>query len=176
MSKFVPYGPFEMPVDGAQIDRTRENEFWNNVRLQHPGLPKAVGCYIFAIRAGRGIKPWYVGKTERLGFQGESWQPHKLLHYQGVLAKRERGTPLLHFLAKYTKSGKKFARPTTNELRSVRTLEKMLMAACLRRNGNLCNKSGKRPLQIEVPGFMNESPGQRTREARDLAQLLGVTK
>jgi hypothetical protein len=85
MIKFLPYGPFNVPVLHAGIDGSREDEFWDNLERDETGLSEAVGCYIFAVRAGRGIRPWYVGKTEKAGFRREVFQDHKFRLYWQVL-------------------------------------------------------------------------------------------
>jgi hypothetical protein len=176
VSRFEPFGPFDMPVSGVLIDRKRESEFWKKVEAEAEGLPDAVGCYIFAIRAGRGARPWYVGKSEKTSFRKESWTPHKLLVYSEGLQQLKIGTPLLYFVAKRTKGGR-FAKKGINGISAVRALEEILIGTCLLRNSRLLNKrTTKHYREIEVPGYMNESPGARTVQARNIAKLLGVSK
>jgi hypothetical protein len=168
MSRFEPFGPFDMPVDGVHIDTGLAKEFWQSVEDARQGLQDAIGCYIFAIRAGRGTKPWYVGKTER-SFRQEAWQPGKLLLFSKHLDSRKRGTPVLYLIAKQTSRGR-FAKGS----RSVKPLEEMLIGQCLLRNHRLLNKKDiNRFLKIEVPGFMNEPRGARSAPAKELAKLLG---
>jgi len=177
-SKFEPFGPFKMPVDGVAIDSSREKEkrFWELVETECDGLPDAVGCYIFAIRAGKGVRPWYVGMTEKASFRKECWQPHKLLQYVGALQKRKKGTPVLYLLAKQTPSGR-LTKPSKRRLGAVHALEQLLINTCILRNSKLLNKKTTKHFRgIEVPGYMNESPGARTRHARRLANVLGVAK
>ncbi len=170
MSKFEPFGPFDMPVDGVHIDTELSKEFWQSVEDAQQGLQNAIGCYIFAIRAGRGTKPLYVGKTER-SFRQEAWQPGKLLLFSKHLDSRKRGTPVLFLIAKQTSRGR-FAKNS----RSIKALEEMLIGTCLLRNHRLLNKKEiNRFLKIEVPGFMNESRGARSAPAKELAKLLGVS-
>lgn len=175
-SKFEPFGPFDIPVSGALIDRKREAEFWKTVDAIKHGLPDAVGCYIFAIRAGKGVRPWYVGKSEKMSFRKESWTPHKLLIYSEGLQLLKKGTPLLYFIAKRTKGGR-FAKKGKNGISAVRALEELLIGTCLLRNSRLLNRrTTKHYREIEVPGYMNESAGARSVRARSLAKLLGVSK
>ncbi len=89
MIAFQPHGPFEVPILSGGLDKSREGAFWRKVEESEPGLPAAVGCYIFAIRAGRGVRPWYVGKTEA-AFKKEVFQDHKFRLYWEAL--RERST------------------------------------------------------------------------------------
>jgi hypothetical protein len=176
VSKFEPFGPFEMPVSGVQIDRNREREFWQDVESSQAGLSNAVGCYIFGIKAGRGIRPWYVGKSEKTSFRREAWTSHKLLVYLDGLQSLRKGTPVLFLLAKRTKAGR-FAKPSRNGISSVEALEGLLIGTCLLRNSRLLNKKATKHFrEIEVPGYMNESPGARSVPARQIAKLLGVSK
>jgi hypothetical protein len=169
MSRFEPFGPFDMPFDGAHIDTELAKEFWQSVEDAREGLQDAIGCYIFAIRAGRGTKPWYVGKTER-SFRQEVLQPGKLLLFSKHLDSHKGGAPVLYLIAKQT-SGGRFAKGS----RSVGTLEGMLIGKCLARNHRLLNKKDtNRFLKIEVPGYMNEPRGARSAPAKELAKLLGV--
>lgn len=94
-SKFEPFGPFDIPVSGALIDRKREAEFWKTVDAIEHGLPDAVGCYIFAIRAGKGVRPWYIGEDE---FSKGVVDAAQIAHIFGrITAVEERNpAPLFH--------------------------------------------------------------------------------
>lgn len=89
---------------------------------------------------------------------------------------QRKGTPVLFFVAKRTTGGR-FAKQAMNGISSVRALEELLIGTCLLRNSRLLNKrTTKHYREIEVPGYMNESPGARSSHARRLAKLLGVSK
>jgi hypothetical protein len=176
MYKFKPYGPFEVPVEEGRVYTSELREFWNGIETDHPGLQNAVGCYIFATHAGKSPRPWYVGKTERASFRKEAFQPQKLLLYEEALRKQKRGTPLLYLIARLTTTGKfRGSGKGKNGVSSIGKLEGLLIGASLLRNPKLVNKkTTKHLLLTQVPGYMNETPGARTREARDLALLLGT--
>ncbi|QYY36868.1 hypothetical protein [Ruficoccus sp. ZRK36] len=55
------------------------------------------GCYVFALKAGRGHKPWYVGKATKSMYQ-ECLSLDKLNKYNEVLFKGNKGTPVLFFI------------------------------------------------------------------------------
>ncbi len=173
MSKFEPFGPYQIPVDGKLIDMRRKEEFWQRVEDEEAGLPDAVGCYIYAVRAGPGVRPWYVGKTERLSFRKEAFKFNVVAL---ALSRRKKGTLLLYLLAARTDGGK-LKKPAKSSIRSIGALEELLIGTCLRRNPRLLNKKVTRHFrEIEVPGYMNESPGARSVKARALAGLLKVAK
>ena len=57
--KYDVFGPFEIPrtEKRQRVDRKSFRHFWNEVealRQKNEGLASASGCYIFAIRAGKG--------------------------------------------------------------------------------------------------------------------------
>lgn len=172
-TRFEPYGPFRLPRSNGDFDRTPEKKkaFWKKVEVHAPSLPDAIGCYIFALKAGKGIRPWYVGKTERANFKSETWQPQKLLIY-GEVIRAHKGTPMLFLLAALTPEGW-FRKPTTRRSMSISALEEMLIGTCLQRNNRLINKRATRfPKTLRVPGYINDPPGRHPKNAGALARLL----
>lgn len=156
------------------VDSHAKKGFWSDVEQERTHLSSAVGCYVFAIRAAKGSRPWYVGKTEKGSFRGEVWTPHKLLLYNEALHLRKRGKPLLYFIARSTKGGK-FAKPRKGGIGDIRALENLLIGTCLLRNSKLLNAKQTKNLRgTTVPGYMNEQPGARSKPAKDLAKLLGT--
>jgi hypothetical protein len=141
-----------VPIHGRGIDKSREREFWSNVEDREPGLSGAVDCYPFAIHAGRGVRPWYVGKTEKAGFKKEVFQDQKFRLYWDVLKDRRKGTALLYFLAKHTPSGR-LAKPSTNGHSSMGILEELRIGTCILRNSKLISrKTTKHFRELQVPG------------------------
>ena len=79
--KYDVFGPFKIPrtENRQRVDRRGLRDFWNEVetlRQRNESLASASGCYIFAIRAGKGAKPWYVGQATKT-FRQECFTPHK---------------------------------------------------------------------------------------------------
>jgi len=149
-----------------------KKSFWEEIEESHPSLSAAVGCYIFAIKAGKGFTPWYVGKTEKMSFSRETWQDGKLLNFGEVIRKYDKGKPVLFLLAKVTDKGK-FTKPTKRRnLGSVSALEEMLIGVCLQRNKELLNKKSVKYRAMHVPGYLNDQRGKPTKAASNLAMLL----
>jgi hypothetical protein len=169
--KFEPYGPFPLPRFNGGVDRSKKKSFWELIDKSHPSLSSAVGCYIFAIKAGKGFTPWYVGKTEKMSFGRETWHDGKLLIYGEVIRKYDKGRPVLFLLPKLTTKGK-FTKPTKRRIGAVAALEEMLIGTCLQRNRELFNKKLTRYKAMHVPGYLNDQQGARTQKAKDLALLL----
>lgn len=176
MFQYEPYGPFNVPIESGRVSKDLK-EFWKEVEARKPGLSEAVGCYIFAVKRGSGYVPWYVGKTVKLGFRGEGFQPQKRL-YLASLGTLEDGTIRLYLIARVTKPGKlrgKYGRNVKQgQDGKITVLEERLIGLALAKNADLANVKGRK--QIQVPGIMNESKGQRSHEAETLAKLLGPSK
>jgi hypothetical protein len=172
--EFVPFGPFPLPrLSRKKIDVTKRAQFWRGIDARHPGLSKAVGCYVFAITASTGTLPWYIGKTTKLAFARETWATHRLVQYQDILRRRRLGTPLLFLVAKRTPQGR-FARPTKRGGSDIDLLEALMLESALLRNRKLQNPRSTRHLQsISLSGFINAKPGRPSRSAQHLAHVLG---
>ena len=97
-------GPHEVSYEkgdgkGKRIEESAEFKFWK----EHPSMKDRVGCYVFAIRAGRGFMPMYVGKAAK-SFKQEIFTKDKLFKYNKAIFKRG-GTPVFFFLVHPTKKG-----------------------------------------------------------------------
>jgi len=172
------------PYSGIQISKKSNGlvkgdakplaEFWQQVDdAVASGLSEAVGCYIFAIKAGKGILPWYVGKAEKQSFKKECFTSHKLKHYNDAAAGR-KGTPYLFLIAKITNGGK-FSKVSGNGHRDIQFLENMLIAACIQRNSYLLNiKDTKLLREMVVPGLLNNPPGPNPGSVNELKRLIGL--
>ena len=173
---FLPFGPFDVPRSEKGLiptDNTSLKQFWADVDEVYAGVSQAVGCYIFSIRAGRGMLPWYVGLAEKQKFAKECFTPHKLVQYNEAIVGR-RGTPVLTFLAKQTPAVK-FSKPSSNGHRDIQFLETMLIGLALRRNSDLANaKDTKFMREMVVHGILNTPRGRRVQAVADLASLMGT--
>lgn len=174
---FFPYGPLAIPkADNGLIagDKKSLAEFWDRVNSElEEGLSEAVGCYIYSIRAGRGILPWYVGLAEKRTFRKECFTSHKLNHYNQAIAAR-KGTPVITLIAKFT-IGENYAKPSGNGHRDIQLLENMLIGTCIRRNGNLLNiRDTKLLREMVVPGLLNNPKGRDHSSVAKFKTILGI--
>jgi hypothetical protein len=174
--KFENYGPFKVPRRGAVIDRAALSTFWKAVSEQAPGLATAQGCYIFAIKAGRGYTPWYVGKAAgRDGFQQEALSDGKQNQYNWAWSSQDyaRGTMVLFFVARRTASGRDFSRQ--NGTSDIDWLERHLISLALEANNDLLNVHyTKIHKLLFVPGVIND-PARKFGEATtELQRTLNI--
>jgi hypothetical protein len=171
--EFVPFGPFALPrLSQKKLDATARARFWRGIDARHPGLSKAVGCYVFAITASKGTLPWYIGRTTTASFARETWAPRRLVQYQGILRRRRQGTPVLLLVAKRSPAGG-FAKPSRSGQAAIDLLRDLVLESALLRNRRLQNRRDTRHLQgITMSGFINAKPGRPSDAARHLAQVL----
>ena len=175
MAKYEPFGPFEVPrkngiVDTSQIKKG--SEFWEGIEAYQKGLSTAHGCYIFSIRAGRGIRPWYVGQAKgKNGFLQEVLSDNKLKHYNDVIA-AQRGTPILQFLARVTDGGKL---SKSKDQREIDYMETILIGMAYYENTDLKNtKVAKSAGKLIIPGITGgEGKGRPSEAIQVLKTTLG---
>lgn len=155
-------------------DRNDIQSFWNDVETDgEEGLPDAVGCYVFGIRAGKGTVPWYVGLAEKQSFKLECFSPHKLNHFNNAIAKK-KVTPIILFIARCTSSDR-FSRPSANGYIDIRILETMLIGLAVKRNPYLLNIRGTKVLRdMVVPGIINTQQGGQSASTLELKAMLSI--
>jgi len=172
---YFPYGPFDIPktVKGRiDADKNSLAKFWNDVNAEKEDLSEAVGCYIFSVRAGRGLLPWYIGLAEKQSFRQECFAIHKLVNYNETIAAR-KGTPVLTLLPKFTATGR-YASQSKNGHGDIQFLEKMLIGLAVRRNSELVNIKNTRLLkEMVVPGILNTPRGRQKKSVDMLKSLMG---
>lgn len=172
-------GPFEIPRHPVHsgVDRNSlKTGFWKMVDDQYDGLSVACGCYLFGLRAGKGMRPWYVGKAQRQSFLDECFKPDKLVYYNETIGSKQ-GVPVMFLIGKKTGGGNKFAKPTgtKNGHGDISFLEQHLIGKALNRNSDLCNiKSTKLYSELVVPGVFNSPQGNPGGAAKQLKVLLGL--
>lgn len=167
MRKYENYGGFEIPRKNKIVDHASLEGFWNSVE-QEEGLSSAKGCYVFAVKAGRGMRPWYVGQAggER-GFKQEVFGDHKLKHYNGLIS-GQRGTPFMFFIAAKTAKDR-FRKVSGLELNWV---ENFLISLAVEANGNLLNKKNTGLLQeCSIPGLLNSPKGAPAKMTSKMKKL-----
>jgi len=157
-------GPFEIPCYEGKGGRTITEEdgrtFWD----EHDHLGGHRGCYVFGIRAGKGLTPGYVGKATR-GFRQEVFSHHKLTRYQQFLADYGKGTPVLFFVVAPRRKGAPNAA-------HIRELEEFLIQVALAANSDLLNIKGTRTEEWGIGGVLRSGKGKPSSSAREFRRLM----
>ncbi len=166
---FHSYGPFDVP-EGFKRGEARVDKFWEDVekeanRWGWENVDRAIGCYLFALRARSGFKPVYVGQTNsQAGFRGEISQPHKLAHYAEALSGNRRGAMFLFPLM--TTSGNRFAKPSVRHSRVISWLEDTMMRMAWARNPEIANTRNMKFLrEVRVEGVLGKWDGRPSSHA-----------
>ncbi len=170
---FGTFGPFEVPIDKWGNISTVLSEFWEGVDLEWPGLTNGRGCYVFGLSKSGGsrIEPWYIGKTNRQGFENECFKAHQLNHYGRALNRYSRAKPQLYLIAQFTNNGTRLYRGRADV--AINFLETYLIGIALRANFDLLNKRDtKLYREVTLPGFLNSPQGSPGNAAIKLRETL----
>ena len=167
MHKFSVEGPLRVPFTQGKaakmISSAEAGEFWEH----QPHLCDRRGCYIFAVRAGGGLTPTYVGKATKT-FRQEVFTADKLAKYQRTLADYLKGTPVLFFIVSEQKMGKP-------NLKIIRELEDYLIQTALSANEKLINIAGTYRADFLISGVLRSGAGKPSKAAGDLRKCLKLT-
>lgn len=162
-------GPFDVPVRkygwGRTVDNTLLRQFWEKV--VGLALEWSRGCYVFAVRTGRGVIPVYVGKATK-GFRQECFAIDKLNKLNKALLQYKRGC-LVVFLVGLEK------RPGKPNLKAIGSLEEFLIENALARNEDLLNiQNALDKREFEVAGVFRGGRGQPSQAARSFKRTMGL--
>ena len=153
MTFFDVFGPFDVAHNERIIPRAQP-DLWSEVHDYAPGLPNAIGCYLYGLRYGERITPWYVGMTvSQGGFAGETFQQHKIDNYSYAMSLK-RGAPVI-FLFPLMKNDTDFSSARKAGKPAIRWLEKTLMNLAYNRNPKISNIKDMRMVrEVEVRGLL----------------------
>jgi len=172
---YTIHGPFEIRKQkNGLVDNSNfaKKQFWGDVKEKNLSLPYACGCYLFGIRAAKGIKPWYVGLAGKQAFEKECFGAHKINIYNEALAGK-KGKPVLFFIAKRTKKGK-LAKPSKRGHQHSTYLENIMIGVALEKNPKLLNiKKTKFLKEICVPCLINTPKRKPTKSEIDFKIAIG---
>lgn len=172
--KYTIHGPFEIrkQTNGlVDLSASSKKDFWATVHEEEAFLPSACGCYLFAVRAAKGIKPWYVGLAAKQSFESECFASHKINIYNEALASK-KGTPLLFLIAKRTKKDK-FVKPGKNGHSDSACLETIVIGAALEKNPALMNiRNTKFLREMCVPCVINTPQRASTSSERQFKKAI----
>ena len=166
MTQFTCHGPFPIPTAklpaGKGITSAQIKAFWG----QNPDYSAEVGCYVFGMKAGKGITPLYVGKATK-SYSQEVFASHKLTKYLHALAAYKKGTPVMFFVA--YPSNKKGAA----NLKHIAALEKFLIQQAAVSNPLLLNINHVSVPAWGISGVLRSATKKPTNGAVAFKALLG---
>ena len=176
--RYEVFGPFELRRKSVRAGTTLDfskaalASFWERVERERPGLASGAGCYMFAVRAARGIRPWYAGQSKG-AFKKECFAHHKQGIYRDVMDDLAKGTPVLYLIARLKEKKGKLA-PSV-EKKEADFVERQLIRVAWNANPQLKNIANTRFLEtLQIPGLLNSPRGVPTEAVKNLKIALGT--
>jgi hypothetical protein len=166
ITDFEVHGPFPLKVKrglgGKEITDESVRGFWDATAKYRSRR----GCYVFCIRASRGIRPVYIGKATK-SLKQELFTPSKMNHYYRALAHSGKGTPIFYFLCYPPKKGK------TNNTH-IDQLETFLIQQGKYVNPSLQNKKKVQVEKWTINGVLRSKRGKPSTAAKKLKLFLEI--
>jgi len=164
MTNFSVKGPFEIPfytgVRGRLIRRAEGIEFF----ARNASIRAQIGCYVFGMKAGRGITPVYAGKATK-SFHKECFTSTKLNKYNQCLIDYARGTPIMFFVMLPIRRGPK-------NVKHISELERFLIQTGMAANPDLLNVQGTRSAEWGITGVLRSGQGKPSKSALGFRNMM----
>jgi hypothetical protein len=168
MAEFRIDGPHEIPFEQRKGGRViLHNDFWTQSD-ELAELGKERGCYVFAIRAGKGATPIYVGKATK-SFKQECFNPSNRHKFSNGLADYKKGTPIMYFVRHPTQKGKTNAK-------QIGEVETFLTQNAVVKNLNLQNLHGTKAPRWSIHGVIRGGKGKPKKAESEFKKLIGLSK
>jgi len=156
-------GPYEVKFQSnargtKRIEAADGREFFE----EWEGLAGHCGCYIFAIRSGRGIRAAYVGKATK-GFGREVFAVDKLQKYNTALNIWDHGSPVLLFVVMPGRS-------TSSKV--ITDVEEYLIRSVKRACPDILNKHHTGADDWDISGVTADHRGRLSQPEAALSRLL----
>jgi hypothetical protein len=164
MTSFEVHGPFEVTHEKRKGGRTLVfDDFWASDANY---LADAKGCYVFAMRAGGGLQPIYVGKATKT-FKQETFNATNKHKYNNGFSTYGKGTPLIYFVVHPTQKG-----PTN--VKHIAEIEDFLIQAGVAKNPDLQNVKGIQKPKWSIKGVIRTGVGKRRQEEVQFGSLFDI--
>jgi hypothetical protein len=169
LKTFVVHGPFVVPLEPnkkCKMVALDLKAFWHTVG----SVRSRRGIYVFALRAGQGIKPVYVGKTERRTFEIEAFTDRNLAHkFNPALLDYAKGTAVMFFVA-HPKTHGAINRNLIDEL------ETFLIGVAWQKNPCLTNIYKMPNPKWAIKGVVRAAKGKPTKAETAFRHALGLVE
>jgi hypothetical protein len=155
MASFKVHGPFEIPYQKRKGGRTLVfDDFWSEDSAAHY-LVDECGCYVFAIKTGRGLTPIYVGQATKT-FRQETFNPPNRHKYHDGFSEYAKGKPVMFFVVHPNQQGRR------NE-KAIAAIEDFLIQAGIAKNPELQNVRGAQRPKWSIQGVIRSGKGKRSK-------------
>lgn len=168
MSTFIVKGPFEVPVKIQKTGaKTIDKEELDKLASRCPTFGE-IGCYVFSLKAAKGSKPLYVGKTEKQTISNEAfgWRNKNLVNE--ALNDQKRGKLQIWTVTQHNARGPK-------NKSAIGEIEKVITSWAIEKNPNLLNSHNtKKGDSWSIKGVQSSSRGIRPQEAIAFRKMMGL--
>jgi hypothetical protein len=169
-TELIVLGPYSIPYTrqdkGTAKHITNDNakSFWEQEKVKQVAMKQ--GCYIFALKAGKGFTPWYVGKATK-NFKQEALHPTKRSHYNEVIFRGKKGKPVFFLVAK---PGNLKTIPN----KQIDDLEIFLIQIAYYKNSELKNKQNANEPGWSIAGVVRGGKGKASINAKKFKLMLNL--
>jgi hypothetical protein len=170
--KFEVAGPFVLTRHTGKnlITKKSKADLKEVLKLWDSELDEACGCYVFAIKAAKGWRPYYAGQALRRSILDESMNSSNMAKYNEAMGDRKAGTPVMFLLPWLTNSATRYRKKTKKNAPGSRTLdflENWLISVAYEKNRELINiKKTKHLRDLHVVGVFNGKRGEGTADSK----------
>jgi hypothetical protein len=166
----VVHAPIEIPFrkNGKlkHIYGVNVRAFWKQRAAKVIAAKK--GCYIFALKAGQGYTPWYVGKATKT-FKKEALGPYQLNNYNDVLFDGRKGKPVMFIIAP---GGNKKAVPAA----TCGHIETFFIQTAYAENPEIRNRQQTKMPDWTIKGVVRPTKGKPTKTEQAFKTMMGIGK
>jgi hypothetical protein len=166
---FKIIGPFRIKPrklkNGRRIEKNQCEDFWRE-HAKAQAIRNRIGCYVFGIRASKGVRPVYVGKTWN-SFDKEIFGSHQRDYYNAELAAIRKGMPVIFFIV-YPQ-----ARGVPNK-EMIRDVEQFLIQIAVAKNPNLRNVQSRGEKKWGIGGVIRSGAGKTSSTSLEFKKALGI--
>lgn len=151
--------PWKLKYRKKRIDTDALVDFWDEI-----GTAQRKGVYVFGVRAGRGWRPLYVGRTKKQTFKKRIGQHANTGgRFNRILKDVTKGTPWLFLIGRVGKGRSSNA--------AINDLESEFINYAFARNEDLDNDRGIKTAPYQIRGFGGK--GKPAERVKWLKQMIG---
>jgi hypothetical protein len=166
MASFEVYGPYEITYEARPGGRTLVfDDFWADGSAA-ADLAGERGCYVFAISAGGGLQPIYVGKATKT-FKQETFNATNRHKFHNGFSGYAKGRPVMYFVVHPSQRG-----PTN--ARHIGEIEVFLIQAGVAKNPDLQNVKGVGTPAWSIKGVIRSGVGKRNAAEVEFRKLFDL--
>lgn len=166
MASFEVHGPFEITFEKRPGGRTLVFDGFWTADSAAGYLAKERGCYVFAVRAGKGLQPIYVGKATKT-FKQETFNAANRHKYHNGFSEYAKGTPLMYFVVHPSQKG-----PTNGK--HISEIEDFLIQAGVAKNPGIQNVKGAQRPAWSIKGVLRSGAGKRNSSEVQFSKLFDI--